>query len=203
MAQQLFGDCIIYSYIAAKSDGKMLMSSGNIGKTLDFMRGSANINGSFSRRESRLLSEERSVNSISTSWMAGTKINGTPIRWFSFDYRFSISLNRLALNNTKASWLSSMENELLFNIMPHSKWEWRISGEHYRNELSSDIFKNVFLLDTKVVFKPGKRLEFSVRLSNIFNQKTYNYKSYNQLNSFESQRQLRGRELLFSLSLRK
>ena len=181
----------------------MLMSSGNIGKTLDFMRGSANINGSFSRRESRLLSEERSVNSISTSWMAGTKINGTPIRWFSFDYRFSISLNRLALNNTKASWLSSMENELLFNIMPHSKWEWRISGEHYRNELSSDIFKNVFLLDTKVVFKPGKRLEFSVRLSNIFNQKTYNYKSYNQLNSFESQRQLRGRELLFSLSLRK
>ncbi len=46
-------------------------------------------------------------------------------------------------------------------------------------------------------------LEFSATLSNIFNQRTYNYTTYNQLNSFESQRRLRGRELLFSISLRK
>lgn len=107
------------------------------------------------------------------------------------------------MNATKASWLSNMENELLLNVMPHEKWEWRIIGEHYRNELTADSFKNVFLLDTKVVFKLNKRIEFSCSLNNIFNQRTYNYKSYNQLNSFESQRWLRGRELLFSVYLRK
>lgn len=203
LAQQLYGDYVVYSYTSAKSDGQMLMASGNIGKTLDFIRGSANINGSFSRHESHLISENNSVNSVGTSWSVGAKINGALFRWLSFDYRFSWASSRLAMNGSNASWLGNMENEFLLNIMPHRKWEWHISGEHYRNELTSDQFKNVFLLDTKVIYKLNKRLELSASLSNIFNQRTYNYTTYNQLTSFESQRWLRGRELLISISLRK
>ena len=203
LAQQLYGDYVVYSYTSAKSDGQMLMASGNIGKTLDFMRGSANVNGSFSRQESHLISENSAVNSVGTSWSAGAKINGAPLRWLSFDYRFERTSSRLAMNSTNASWLSSMENELLLNIGPHKKWEWHISGEHYRNEITADRFKNVFLLDTKLIYKLNKRLELSASLSNIFNQRTYNYTTYSQLNSFESQRRLRGRELLISISLRK
>lgn len=203
LAQQLYGDYVVYSYTDAESDGQMLMASGNIGKTLDFMRGSANINGSFSRNESHLISENTNVNSVGTSWSVGAKINGAPLRWFSFDYRFEWASSRMSMNGTNASWLGNMENELLLNIMPHRKWEWHISGEHYRNELTADQFKNVFLLDTKVIFKLNKRLELSASLSNIFNQRTYNYTTYNQLTSFESQRWLRGRELLISISLRK
>ncbi len=96
-----------------------------------------------------------------------------------------------------------MENTMLINLLPHSKWEWRIMGEHYRNELTAGKFKNVFLLDTKLVYHPSKRLELSANLSNILNQRTYNYTTYSQLSSFESQRWLRGRELLFTISLRK
>ena len=203
LAQQLYGDYVVYSYTDAKSDGRMLMASGNIGKTLDFMRGSANINGSFSRNESHLISENTNVNSVGTSWSVGAKINGAPLRWFSFDYRFEWASSRMSMNDINASWLGNMENELLLNIMPHKKWEWHISGEHYRNELTADQFKNVFLLDTKVIYKLNKRLELSASLSNIFNQRTYNYTTYNQLTSFESQRWLRGRELLISISLRK
>ena len=203
LAQQLYGDYVVYSYTDAESDGQMLMASGNIGKTLDFMRGSANINGSFSRNESHLISENTNVNSVGTSWSVGAKINGAPLHWFSFDYRFEWASSRMSMNGTNASWLGNMENELLLNIMPHRKWEWHISGEHYRNELIADQFKNVFLLDTKVIFKLNKRLELSASLSNIFNQRTYNYTTYNQLTSFESQRWLRGRELLISISLRK
>ncbi len=203
LAQQLYGDYVVYSYTDAKSDGQMLMASGNIGKTLDFMRGSANINGSFSRNESHLISENTNVNSVGTSWSVGAKINGSPLRWLSFDYRFELASSRMSMNGTNASWLGNMENELLLNIMPHKKWEWHISGEHYRNELTAGQFKNVFLLDTKVIYKLNKRFELSASLSNIFNQRTYNYTTYNQLTSFESQRWLRGRELLISISLRK
>ncbi len=89
LAQQLYGDYVVYSYADAKSDGQMLMASGNIGKTLDFMRGSANINGSFSRNESHLISENSSINSVGASWSVGAKINGSPLRWLSFDYRGS------------------------------------------------------------------------------------------------------------------
>ncbi|WP_286375740.1 carboxypeptidase regulatory-like domain-containing protein, partial [Xylanibacter rodentium] len=135
LAQQLYGDYVVYSYTDAKSDGQMLMASGNIGKTLDFMRGSANITGLFSRNESHLISENTNVNSVGTSWSVGAKINGSPLRWLSFDYRFSWASSRMSMNGINASWLGNMENELLLNIMPHKKWEWHISGEHYRNEL--------------------------------------------------------------------
>lgn len=203
MSQQLYGDYIVYSYADANSNKQMLMANGSIGKTLDFMRGSTNINGSFSRNESHLFSENKAVNSVSTAWSVGAKISGAPIRWLSFDYSINFGNSQLKMNNISNSWLSGMENSLLINIMPHEKWEWRIMGEHYRNELTAGNYKNAYLADTKIVFKLNKRLHLSAMLNNIFDQRTYNYTTYSQISSFESQRWLRGRELLFSITLRK
>jgi hypothetical protein len=203
MSQQLYGDYIVYSYADAKSDGQILMAIGNVGKTIDFIHGSVNLNGSFSRSESHLISESNAVNSVSKNWSIGTKINGGPTRWFSFDYSIDFSNSQLMMNGLANSWLSGMENTLLINIMPHPKWEWRIVGEHYRNELISGTYKNVLLLDTKLVYKLSKRFELSATLNNILDKQSYNYTTYSQLSSFESQRWLRGRELLFTISLRK
>ena len=203
MAQQLYGDYVVYSYADAKNDAKTLMAMGNIGKTLDFMRGSCNVNGSFRRSESHLLSQQQSVNSVSTGWSIGGKINGNPCRWFSFDYRIDFSDSRLTMNGLSESWLSTMENELSLTFIPHRKWQWTVSGEHYRNELTEHNYKNIVMLDTKLTFQLNKRIEFSASLTNILNKQSYNYTSYSQLSSFESRRQLRGRQLLFSVTLRK
>ena len=203
MAQQLYGDYVVYSYADAKNDGKMLMAMGNIGKTLDFMRGSCNVNGSFSRNESHMLSQQRSVNSVRTGWSVGGKINGNPCRWFSFDYRIDYSDSRLTMNGMSESWLSTMENELGLTFIPHSKWQWTVSGEHYRNELTEHNYKDIVMLDTRLSYQLNKRIEFAASLTNILNKRSYNYTTYSQLSSFESQRQLRGRQLLLSITLRK
>lgn len=201
MAQQLYGDYVVYSYVDAKNDGKMLMAMGNIGKTLDFMRGSCNVNGSFSRNESHLLSQQQSVNSVSTGWSVGGKINGNPCRLFSFDYRIDYSDSRLTMNGMSESWLSTMENELSLTFIPHRKLQWTVSGEHYRNELTEHNYKNIVMLDTKLTYQLNKKIEFATSLTNILNKRSYNYTTYSQLSSFESQRQLRGRQLLFSITL--
>ena len=203
IAQQLYGDYVVYSYADTKNDDKMLMAMGNIGKTLDFMRGSCNVNGSFSRNESHMLSQQQSVNSVSTCWSIGGKINGNPCRWFSFDYSIDYSDSRLTMNGLSESWLSAMENELSLTFIPHRKWQWTVSGEHYRNELTEHNYKNVVLLDTKLTFQLNKRIEFAASLTNILNKRSYDYTTYSQLSSFESRRQLRGRQLLFSITLRK
>lgn len=203
MAQQLYGDYVVYSYADAANDSKMLMAMGNIGKTLDFMRGSCNVNGSFNRNESHLLSQRQSVNSVSTGWSIGGKINGTPCRWFSFDYRIDYSDSRLTMNGVSESWLSTMENELSLTFIPHRKWQWTVSGEHYRNELTEHNYKDIVMLDTRLTYQLNKRIEFSAALTNILNKRSYNYTTYSQLSSFESRRHLRGRQLLFSISLRK
>ncbi len=203
MAQQLYGDYVVYSYADARNDGRMLMTMGNIGKTLDFMRGSCNVNGSFSRSESHLFSQQQSVNSVSTGWSVGAKINGNPCRWFSFDYRIDYSDSRLTMNGMSESWLSTLENELSLTFIPHRKWQWTVSGEHYRNELTEHHYKNIVMLDTKLTFQLNKKIEFAASLTNILNKRSYNYTTYSQLSSFESQRQLRGRQLLLSLTIRK
>lgn len=203
MARQLYGDYVVYSYADAANDSKMLMAMGNIGKTLDLMRGSCNVNGSFNRNESHLLSQRQSVNSVSTGWSIGGKINGTPCRWFSFDYRIDYSDSRLTMNGMSESWLSTMENELSLTFIPHRKWQWTVSGEHYRNELTEHNYKDIVMLDTRLTYQLNKRIEFSAALTNILNKRSYNYTTYSQLSSFESRRHLRGRQLLFSISLRK
>ena len=203
MAQQLYGDYVVYSYADAKNDSKMLMAMGNVGKTLDFMRGSCNVSGSFSRNESHLLSQQQSVNSVSTGWSLGGKLNGNPCRWFSFDYRIIYSDSRLTMNGLSESWLSTMENELSLTFIPLRKWQWTVSGEHYRNELTEHNYKNVVMLDTRLTYQLNKRIEFATSLTNILNKRSYNYTTYSQLSSFESRRQLRGRQLLFSITVRK
>ena len=203
LIQQLYGDYVVYSYADAKNDSKMLLAMGSLGKTLDFMRGSCNVNGSFNRNESRLMSQQEFVQSVSSGWSVGGKINGSPWRWFSFDYAIGYSESCLTMNGASSPWLSSMTNELSLNFMPHTKWQWQISGEHYRNELTEGTFKNIVMLDTKLTFKASKRIELSASLTNILNKKQYNYTTYSQLSSFESQRSLRGRQLLFSITLRK
>lgn len=203
MAQQLYGDYVVYSYADAKNDGKTFMAMGSLGKTLDFMRGSCNVNGSFSRSKSHLLSQQQSVNSVGTGWSVGGKISGNPCHWFSFDYRIDYSDSRLTMNGMSESWLSTMENELNLTFIPHSKWQWTVSGEHYRNELTEHNYKNIVMLDTKLTFQLNKKIEIAASLTNILDTKSYNYTTYSQLSSFESQRQLRGRQLLLSITLRK
>ena len=203
MAQQLYGDYVVYSYADAKNDGKMLLAMGNIGKTLDFMRGSCNVNGSFRRNESHLLSQSQTVNSVSTGWSVGGKINGNPCNWFSFDYRIDYSDNLLTMNGESEAWLSTLENVLSLTFIPHSKWQWTISGEHYCNELSEHNYKNVVMLDTKLTYQLNKKIELAASLTNILDKRNYNYTTYSELTSFESQRQLRGRQILFSITLRK
>ncbi len=59
------------------------------------------------------------------------------------------------------------------------------------------------MFDTKLTFKASKRIELSASLTNILNKTQYNYTTYSQLSSFESQRSLRGRQLLLSVTIRK
>ncbi len=203
MVQQLVGDYAVYSYSPAKSNGQSLMLNGKIGKTLDFIRGSMSLSGRYQHFTSHLISENENVASNRKIWSIAGSINGTPARWLSIAYSIDLSASRLAMNGYRNPWLRTLQNELQLTIIPHRKWEWSIMGEHYHNEITYNQYKNILMVDTKLVFRLSKRVEMSALLSNILNHKTYSYTTYNALGSFESQRQLRGREFLLTITLRK
>ena len=86
-------------------------------------------------------------------------------------------------------------------------YEYYITGERipkkYRNPFLAQAMANIKMIDTKLTFLATKQIELSATLMNILNERQYNYTTYTQLSSFESQRMLRGRQLLFSITLRK
>ena len=90
------------------------------------------------------------------------------------------------MNGLGESWLSTLRNQLSIIITPHRKWQWTVSAEHYRNELTAHNFKNVLMLDTGISFRLNKRIELASSLTNILNRRSYNYTAYSELSSFES-----------------
>jgi outer membrane receptor for ferrienterochelin and colicin len=78
-----------------------------------------------------------------------------------------------------------------------------VEGEYYHNELTANRYKDVTLLDTSLLFPLSKKVELKGSLSNVLNKRTYHYTTYSQLSSFQSERRLRGRELLFTITLKK
>lgn len=203
MSQQIHGDYIAYSYSPARSSRRTTMVLADISKALDFLHGTCGINSSFHRNESHLLSQSREISSVRSSWSIGANINGSPSSWFSFDCSVARSNSRLSMNDVSESWLSTLTNELTLTFTPHSKWTFTARGGYYRNELAEHNYKNLLMLDARLAYRPSKRIEFAASITNILNKHAYNYTTYSELSSFESQRQLRGRQLLFSITFRK
>jgi hypothetical protein len=203
LSQQLLGDYVVYTYSAARSQSRNFWTHGNVGKTLDFLHGSFSVNGGYRRGRTNLRSEDEAVSSVSTLWSVGAKLGGTPVDWLSFDYALDYSDTRLALNDAKASWLGSMQHTLQVNVFPCKLFSWSVEGEYYHNEFTANRYKDVTLLDTSLLFTLSKKVELKGSLNNVLNKRTYHYTTYSQLSSFQSERRLRGRELLFTITLKK
>ena len=107
------------------------------------------------------------------------------------------------MDDNNASWLSSLVNRMNISLFPVAKLRWDISGEHYHNEIAAGQYENILMLDTKVTYTLNKRIELSASLSNILDKRTYSYTTYSQTAAYEYQRNLRGRELLLTITIKK
>ena len=203
LVRSLYGDYVVYSYAGARSSGGMTMGSANINKTMDFVRGTAGLSGSFARNSMHLISDDGVVRSVATSWSATLKINGAPTPWLDVDGRLHYAASCLAMNGVGASWLSNMEGAVTLNFTPGTRWNLSATAQYYRNEVASGRYACVAMLDAKAVYRLNRRVGLSAALSNLLDRRTYAYTTYTQLQSVESLRYLRGRELLRSVILRK
>lgn len=78
-------------------------------------------------------------------------------------------------------------------------FDLRLSGEHYRNDLSSNTHLSTFLADASVVYKT-KRWRLEAGLNNLFNKKEYAYTVYSATQSSTSRLTIRPREAMIKAS---
>lgn len=203
IAQQFYGDYLVYGYSQASTSSRTMYAAANIGQSLDFMHGTIKLNGMFSRNNSNRLYQSQLISTIGITWSVGGSISARPLEWISVDYDIDYDANRLSMEGKEASWLGNLVNRANISLLPIGKLRWDISGEHYHNEIADGRYKNVLMLDTKVTYTLNKRIELSASLNNILDKRTYSYTTYSQTAAFEYQRNLRGRELLLTIAIKK
>lgn len=87
----------------------------------------------------------------------------------------------------------------LYLTMSFGKFELRLSGEHYRNDLNSNTHLSTVFADASLVYKKGKwRLE--INFNNLLNKKGYAYTLYSATQSSTSRLNIRPREVMITAS---
>lgn len=76
--------------------------------------------------------------------------------------------------------------------------EFRLSGEHFYNDLSKNQHLNTWLADVSLIHKAGK-WRFAAFAINLFNKEQYRYTLYSAVQSYTSWIKLRPREFMVSV----
>ena len=135
-----------------------------------------------------------SVQPYESHWLnMKPKVDWTPTHWLSASYQVEVGCSRTS--SLPALW--DIRQYLSLSI-GNDTWSVNVRGEHYRNEISPDEHKDIWLADAGLQYNTGK-WRWSAHLNNLFNQEEYRYTTYSDVRSYTSWIKMRPRELLISV----
>lgn len=199
LTQQLFlGDYIISGYLPQTTEGELYRASGKLSKGIDWWELVATLSASYS--DSHMQMKQNGVLQPYRSGSLGTqlKLSARPARWCSWDYELSYQRNRLK-SDFHLSSTNHLMQTLSFSVKPTDRWRVELSGEHYRNALSQNLYKSVVLLDAECSYRLSSRCELTCRCSNLLNQKRYAYTLYGDLSRSYAEYEIRPFNAVMSL----
>jgi hypothetical protein len=201
--QNIEGDYIFHSYRSQPSDSRNAMGLFSVNKTLDFIRGSVGLKGNYHRMENNLMSQGVSTDYTNNSYSLTPSINGNISSFLNWNLRFTWDQSMLSISEMK----NRSSNNFIYSggvtMTPCPLITWTVGGEFYRNEIETDRYKDMLMLDSKLTFNVSKRIELSVFATNLMNRKRYSYTTYGTVSQYERSSLLRGREFLISIYLKK
>ena len=201
--QDVVGDYVFYSYQSQPSDSRNAMAFFNASKTLDFIRGAFGIKGIYSRMENSLLSQGLPTDYRNDSFSLSPFINGNISTCLNWNFRFTWDKSWLNISEMPKRSSHNFVYSGSVTVTPCSLMTWTTGGEFYRNQMEEGRYKEMFMLDTKLTFNISKRIEVAASVTNLLNKKEYSYTSYGTVSQYERSSQLRGREFLISIYLKK
>lgn len=201
--QNVVGNYIFHSYRPQPSDSRNTMAFLNVSKTLDFMRGAVGLKGNYNRMENNILSQGVGTDYQNDSFSLSPSINGNISSAFNWTLRFTWNRSILKISDMPSHRSDNFIYSGNITLTPCRLITWTAGGEFYRNQIETDRYKDMLMLDTKLTFNVSKSIEISASVTNLLNKKRYSYTTYGTLSQYERSTQLRGREFLISIYLKK
>lgn len=199
-ARDFVDDYILNSYYADKSKTENLMAGGRISKGLGFMHGLISVGLDYLQLDGTLRQNDSPSEYSSDSYMLTAKWSGRPVDWFNFTYELNWSKDEMNLKNISLkSSSTSLAQHLTCNFHPLKSWFIKLQGDHYRNQVSEEQHKTLFLTDASTSYSLKSGVEFSLSALNLFNQRTYGYTTCSSLTRMSKSYQLRGKTVMGSV----
>lgn len=155
-----------------------------------------NASGSWSRRET--IQQDISVRYYGRSISAGIELNCTPAKWMNFRWNPTVSHIISSYLGNSSSYTDFGEY-ITLSFFPGGGVELRGMLEHIRKPINNGVYKNMALLDFKVVWKHGK-WRWNLALDNMLDRKNYRYTVFSGLDTRHLDYKLKGRTLVASVS---
>ena len=126
------------------------------------------------------------------------KIVWAPSALFEVEYKATVSCGGSGIGkDTRLDPLWDVAQRLTLSLGFHDT-DFRLSGEHFYNDLSKDQHLNTRLADVSLIHKSGK-WRFTASAMNLFNKEQYRYTLYSAVQSYTSWVKLRPREFMVSV----
>lgn len=179
--------------------GYDLLNTGfGISRRINSIRTNLSLTGSMTWSRRRTRQNDITVKYYGNTYLLSPKINTNPFGWFELTYALDMSVSSNRYLGVATSY-SSLTHNIGLKLFPSAAWEVDLKSDITRKEIASGQYKTMPLFDTGAVYK-HKSLRFGLRLRNILNSKTFSYNVFNGLDRFSYSYNLRGRELLLSVT---
>lgn len=184
--QELEDYYVYNSYERTDTKGRMFMTMLNVSKSLSFLRGGLSLNAIYNSSSRKALSQGKNIDFTSRTFSAKVSANTKPIRGLFMTYSFKYACSALTMGSLPSDGaLGRFTHDFSVTVTPLKKWSMTIHGEVYRNEVTDNNYASICILDAKLRFRPGKRLEITASLTNLLNKSSYSYTTYGLLNATE------------------
>lgn len=181
----------------------MWMLNGNISKGVDFINGIVSVRTLYSLLDGSMFQNEKESPYQSNSWDITPKITSRLAPWCNISYEVTYSQNWLKMKNRDMQTSYKNLSQLFScNIKPSKTWYVQLTGEHYYNEITQEVSKNLFLADAEFTYSFKSGWEFNLSVKNIFNQNTYAYTVYDGLTEMSREYRIRPRNVMAGVFFR-
>lgn len=199
-SRQFMGDYILNSYLSHNNYMKYWFVSGKMSKGIDAVKGTISLGSSYQSTDTSIYQNDVKTDYVSGTWTITPKFNAQFTQWLNMTYELEYSRNFLRLKDADTNThLNNISEAATCNIVPSKTWYLKLKYEHYRNEITADIKKNLVLADADFTYCYKGGWEFNLAVMNIFNQKTYSYRMYNGVMSLYESYKIRPRNIMLNI----
>lgn len=192
--KRIVGGRVYYSTTDGSNKRRGLMAMGNISKHFSTIKTTLNLRCLYAHGSSGMYQNNSAVNFQTDRLQTTVGLNSRLCDWLETDYNLDYNVNTLNCYTAKSTTkLLTQKLSAVFSLLKNLNLT--VIAEHYVNSSTMSTTQHNIFGDVKCTYRYQK-IDFSMSINNIFNQKYYYTSTFNDLSSSYAKYALRSRNAM-------